>query len=128
MLATINYDNPQVVGFPPLSTQYAEIDEAWEPFLRSCACGGTFRKGASPRCPYCNEALSAMHAASHIEAQAHGAGKDWHWQANWNGVYCLAIDDPQNPGSARQVVDPMITPEVAKAKKRWSSLLFSFGR
>lgn len=128
MLATINYENPLVVGFPPLSIQYAEIDESWESLLRPCACGGQFRKGASPRCPFCSQALSATHAAGHIETQAQCAGKGWHWQNNWNGVYCMAIDNPQNPGTPLQMVDPVITLEVAKTKKRWSSLLFSFGR
>lgn len=128
MLAMINYDNPTVVGFPPLSTQYAEIDESWEPLLLPCACGGRFRKGAEPRCPTCNEPLSAKHAAAHIEAQAQGAGRDWRWQKTWSGVYCMAIDNPHNPGVPLQVVDPVITPEVAKTRKRWSSLLFSFGR
>ncbi len=127
MLATINYEHPTVVGFPPLSTQYAEIDESWESLLRPCACGGEFRKGASPRCPSCNEPLSAAHAAGHIEGQAKGAGKGWHWQRNWSGVYCMAIDDPQNPGTPLQMVDPVITPGAAKTKKRWS-LGFSFGR
>jgi hypothetical protein len=39
----------------------------------------------------------------------------------------MAIDDPQNPGAPLQMVDPVIAPEIAKAKKRWS-LGFSFGR
>jgi hypothetical protein len=129
MLATINYDNPLVAAFPPLSTQYAEIDESWESLLLPCACGGRFRKGASPRCPGCNEPLSAAHAAGQIEAQAQGAGKGWRWQNNWSGVYCMAIDNPQNPGNPLQMVDPVITPEATvKTKKSWSSLLFSFGR
>jgi hypothetical protein len=127
MLATINYKNPAVVGFLPLSTHNAEIDESWESLLRPCACGGKFRKGASPRCPSCNEPLSATHAVGHIEAQAQGAGKGWRWQQNWSGVYCMVIDNPQNPGAPLQMVDPVITPEVAKSKKRWS-LGFSFGR
>jgi hypothetical protein len=127
MLATINYDNPAVVGFPPLATQYAEIEESWEPLLGPCCCGGRFLKGGSPRCPFCNEPLSAQHATGHIQAQALGAGKGWHWQQNWSGVYCMAIDNPQNPGTPLQMVDPVIAPERAKTKKRWS-LLFSFGR
>lgn|GEM_PF-1560471 len=127
MLATINYDNPLVMGFPPLATQYAEIEESWESLLQPCACSGRFRKGASPRCPSCNEALSPTHAASHIEAQAQGAGKSWHWQGNWNGVYCMAIDDPHNPGAPLQMVDPVTKPDEVKTKGRWS-LLFSFGR
>jgi hypothetical protein len=39
----------------------------------------------------------------------------------------MAIDDPRDPGTLLQVVDPVIKPEVAKSKGRWS-LLLSFGR
>ena len=129
MLALLNYSNPQVAGFPLLSSQYQEIDESWEPFLKPCACGGQFRKGASPRCPSCNEKLSPTHAAEHIEAQAHGAGRGWHWQNNWSGVYCMAMDDPTNPGGLFQVSDPVINAATSKSKSksRWS-LLFSLGR
>ena len=35
----------------------------------------------------------------------------------------MAIDDPQNPGSPLQMMDPVITPEVVKTKKRWSLLI-----
>ena len=82
-----------------------------------------------PRCPFCKEKLSPSHAAEHIEAQAHGAGRGWQWQNNWAGVYCIAIDDPSNPGALLQLIDPILTPEIekAKSKSRWS-LLFSFGR
>ena len=129
VLALVNYANPHVAGFPPQSTQFAEIDESWEPFLKPCACGGRFRKGQSPRCPFCSEKLSPAHAAEHIEAQARGAGKAWHWQNNWTGVYSLAIDDPHNPGALLQVIDPVFASETrrAKSKSRWS-LLFSFGK
>ena len=128
-LALLNYLNPQVAGISTaLSIEYAEIDESWEQFLLPCPCGGRFRKGASPRCPFCNERLSAEYAAEHIEAQALGAGRGWRWQNNWSGVYCVAVDDPHNPGSLLQVIDPVMKPEVVnKAKSRWS-LLFSFGR
>lgn len=129
MLALISYTNPHVAGFPPLTNQYGEIEESWEPFLKPCVCGGRFSKGQSPRCPFCKERLSPSHAAEHIEAQALGAGKGWHWQNNWSGVYCMAIDDPYNPGAILQMIDPVIAPESqkAKARSRWS-LLFSFGR
>lgn len=128
-LGLVNYSNPQVAGFPPLKTQYGEMDESWEPFLKPCPCGGRFRRGQSPRCPFCHQKLSAEHAAAHIEAQAHGAGRSWQWQNDWRGVYCMAIDDPDNPGALLQIVDPVITPEIEnlKPKSRWS-LLFSLGR
>lgn len=127
MLATISYATPEAAGFPPLSVQYAEIDESWEPFLRPCVCGGSFRKGASPRCPFCREPLSATHAAAHIEAQAQGARKGWRWQDNWSGMHCLSIEDPTEPGTLLQAVDPVLRPETAKARSRWS-MLFSLGR
>ena len=130
LLALINYTNPHVAGFPPHKTQYAEIDESWEPFLKPCPCGGRFRKGQSPRCPFCKERLSSVHAAGHIEAQAHGAGKGWRWQNDWTGVYCIAIDDPHNPGVLLQLLDPVIATErreKTRSKSRWS-LLFSLGR
>ena len=127
MLALVNYSNPYVSRLPQLSDQYSEIDASWEQYLMPCACGGQFRKGASPRCPFCNEPLSAKHAGPHIEAQAHGAARGWQWQNNWTGVYCLAIEDPTNPGALLQIIDPIIKPEIIKPKKRWS-LLFSFGR
>ena len=129
MLALLNYNNPQVAGFPRLTTEYAEIDESWEPFLKPCPCGGRFQRGQSPRCPFCKEKLSPTHAAAHIEAQARGAGKSWHWQNHWSGVYCMAIDDPGNPGALLQFTDPVIVPETEtpKSKSRWS-LLFSLGR
>ena len=107
MLGTVNYFNPQVAGFPPLAAQYQEIDESWEPFLEPCGCGGRFPQGASPRCPFCHEAALASHAAPHIEAQAVGARKGWHWQKNWSGVYCMAIDDPQEPGTLSPDDDPV---------------------
>ena len=104
MLGILNYLNPHVAGFPPLTQQYAEIETSWEPFLEPCACGGHFRRG-----------------------EATGAGRGWQWQRNWSGVYCMAMDDPQAPGRPRQMINPVIKSEVAKTRSRWS-LLFSFGR
>ena len=127
MAGILNYSNPQVAGFPPLSIQHAEIDASWEPFLVPCVCGGHFRKGAAPRCLHCLEQLSPVHAAKHIAIQATGARKGWEWQNNWSGAYCMTMDDPNAPGNPRQMVDPVIKPEIAKPRKRWP-LLFSFGR
>lgn len=118
-LAVLNYKNPQVAGLPPAPVDCEEIDASWEPFLAPCPCGGQFRKGAIPRCPFCREKLSPTHAAEHIEAQALGAGRHWRWQNNWSGIYCVAIEDPGNPGALLQVEDPLGKPAVAKAKKRW---------
>jgi hypothetical protein len=127
MLAILNYSNTYVAEFPTLSVQFAEIDASWESFLQPCACGGRFRKGGSPRCPHCLQKLSATHAATHIEAQASGAGKGWQWQNNWSGVYCMAMDNAETPGYPRQMLDPVSKPETTKPRSRWS-LLFTLGR
>ena len=127
VLATISYTSPEFAALPPISNQYGEIETSWEPHLRPCPCGGSFRKGASPRCPYCHEQLSPTHAAVHIEEQARGAPRGWQWQNNWNGVYCISIEDPYNAGTLLQVEDPVLMPETEKTRSRWS-MLFSFGR
>ena len=119
LLAILNYSNPLVAALPHVSIENEEIDKSWEPFLLPCPCGGRFRKGASPRCQYCNEPLSPMHAAGHIEAQAFGSGRGWHWQNSWSGLHCMAIEDPRKPGSLLQIEDPIGLPEVVKPKKRW---------
>jgi hypothetical protein len=126
-VAILTYSNPRVAGFPPLSSEYGEIDESWEQFLQPCACGGSFRQGASPRCPFCKLKLSPEHAADHIEEQARGATRGWHWQNTWSGLYCMAIEDPKQPGTLLQVDDPVLKPQMVKARSRWSAL-FSFGR
>ena len=127
MLGILNYLNPHVAGFPPLISAVCRDRDIVGAVLEPCACGGHFRRGASPRCPSCLEPLSPLHAAPHIEAQATGAGRGWQWQRNWSGVYCMAMDDPQAPGRPRQMINPVIKSEVAKTRSRWS-LLFSFGR
>ena len=126
MLALLNYSNEYVAALPAPTDKFGEIERSWEEFLQHCPCGGSFRKGSSPRCPACNEKLSATHAAEHIEAQALGA-RGWKWQNNWSGLYCIAMNDPLNPGAVLQVVDPIAIPERAKVKRRWP-VLFSFGR
>ena len=118
-LAVFNYSNPLVAALPASPVECEEMDESWEPFLRSCLCGGQFRKGATPRCPSCNQRLSPTHAAEHIEAQALGAGRSWHWQNNWSGLHCMAMEDPRNPGSMLLIEDPVGAPEAVKGKKRW---------
>ncbi len=127
MLGTLSYSNPEVAGFPPASVMYQEIDEAWESLLRPCECGGHFRQGAAPRCPFCHDVLSPTYAAGHMEKQAVGAVRGWQWQKNWSGVYCMAIEDPHDPGTLLQMVDPVVKAKAEKPKSRWS-LIFSFGR
>lgn len=124
MLAVLNYSNPIVAELPEAAIENEEIDRSWESFLKPCPCGGRFRKGAFPRCPTCNERLSATHAAEHIEAQAIGAGRNWRWQNNWSGLHCMAIENPQNPGSLLMVENPVgAEPEpTIKAKSSWFML------
>jgi hypothetical protein len=118
LLAIFNCSSPVMAGLPKSTVENEEIDQSWEAFLLPCPCGGRFRKGASPRCPTCNEPLSAEHAAGHIQAQAFGSGRGWMWQNNWSGAHCMAMEDPANPGSMLQIEDPVGTPK-AKARKRW---------
>lgn len=126
MLALFNYSNEYVAALPPPADKFGEIERSWENYLQRCPCGGSFRKGAWPRCPTCNEKLSATHAAEHIEAQALGA-RGWKWQNNWSGLYCIAMNDPLNPGAVLQISDPIAKPERTKVKRRWP-VLFSFGK
>jgi hypothetical protein len=129
-LAAFAYTNRELLSLPPLSAKHEEIDAAWEPFLRPCACGGHFRKGASPRCVYCNSALSADYAAGHIERNSVGAARGWRWQRNWNDLYCLVIEDPNNPGTLRQIADPIIrlsSPKEMPVKRSWAQI-FSLSR
>lgn len=72
---------------------HQNISPEIEALLEPCKCGGTFKTGASPRCPYCKELLSPTQAASYIEAQAEGAKKGWRWQRSWSGLYCIIIED-----------------------------------
>ena len=63
-----------------------------EPFLKPCPCGGSFRAGASPRCPKCKQTLSAELAATYIEANAAGTSKGWRWDRRWDGIYSMIIE------------------------------------
>jgi len=128
-LATFSYSNSQLVKLPPPSSPHQVIDPSWEPFLDECACGGHFLSSASPRCVYCKSALSADHAAAHIERNAIGAGRGWHWQRNWTDLYCIALEDPRDPGNLRQVEDPFLEQRRRSGKPHkgfWSRIL-SFG-
>ena len=83
--------------------RHRSITAGGDQFLRSCACGGRFSPGASPRCPHCKQALSATEAAQWIEANAAGSTWGWRWQRSWDGLYAIIIDDrvahnPWRPG------------------------------
>jgi hypothetical protein len=129
-LATFNYSDGFLVKLPPHSETHQVIDAGWEPFLAPCACGGHFRADASPRCVHCHAALSAEHAAAHIERNAIGAGRGWRWQGNWSDTYCVALEDPRDPGTLRQVEDPFLErrSRAGKPQKGIWSQIFSFGQ
>jgi len=73
---------------PPQQEIFVELEQYLEP----CACGGVFRKGASPRCPNCKKPLSAMVATRYIETNAAGSKKGWRWQGNWHQTHCIVIE------------------------------------
>lgn len=119
-LATIGSTNSKLLTMPKTDKSNQAIIPEWEPYLRACVCGGTFRRGASPRCIYCDQVLSAVFAAAHIEKNTIGAPRGWHWQRNWADTYCLAIEDPKNPGKLRQIVDPFLEADGEKTgSKKW---------
>lgn len=68
-----------------------EMCSEMEPYVNACECGGCFRRGSVPRCPFCANPLSPELATSYIEANAPGTKKGWRWQRNWSGVYCIII-------------------------------------
>lgn len=73
--------------------EYGVIPQQVELLLNDCECGGTFRKGTSPRCPHCNSELSAIAAAKYIEANAPATGDGWRWQQSWEGLYAIIVQD-----------------------------------
>ena len=124
-LATIDYSCSMMTTLPPISVPHQVIDAAWEPYLRPCQCGGHFRRGAFPRCVHCNQPLSAEHAAIHVERNSVGAPRGWRWQRNWTDEYCIALEDPNQPGSLCQEHDPFFAPperekEEKPHRSRWS--------
>lgn len=119
-LATIGLNNSMLLKMPKTDATNQAIPVEWEPFLRACICGGSFRRVSAPRCIYCDQPLSAEIAASHIEKNTVGAPRGWHWQRNWTDTYCLAIEDPKNPGKLRQVLDPFLQAEgEEQPRKKW---------
>ena len=76
-------------GFPRHRSITAEAEE----FIKQCQCGGSFRAGAWPRCPWCNKRLSPECARTYIERSVSGAPKSWRWQNNWEELYCIIIED-----------------------------------
>jgi hypothetical protein len=69
------------------------INPEAEALLAPCACGGTFRAGASPRCPHCLAPLDATAATAYIERDAPGTEKGWRWQRSWQGTYSIVVEE-----------------------------------
>ncbi|MGB6974981.1 MAG: hypothetical protein WBD67_09900 [Terracidiphilus sp.] len=109
-LATIRYDSLSFADLPPAAELHRQIDKLWEPLLRRCNCGGRFCVGASPRCIHCNSQLSPQFAASYIQSSLPQRRRGWKWSDSWTDEYCLAIEDPRDPGHMRQMDDPVIGP------------------
>ncbi len=130
MLAVCSYARFFPATQPPTSAHFQVIDPDWEHLLAPCACGGTFRSNAAPRCVFCHHELSADYATGHIEQNARISSKKWRWQRNWTDVYCIALEDPARPGSLRQISNPFARPWETQKKKpfiRWPQIL-SFSR
>lgn len=104
-----------VDGLPPDRA----ITSGGEKFLAPCECGGAFLPGASPRCPHCDQKLSAEAMAEWLEPgseeretlvadalqraeklpkvlrdQVRGSmDKAFRWQRDWEGLYALIVDE-----------------------------------
>jgi len=72
--------------------RHRSITKEGEERLLPCDCGGTFRAGASPRCPHCRQPLSAKAARKWIEENAPGTAGGWQWQCDWIGLYAIVIE------------------------------------
>ncbi|HZB89381.1 MAG TPA: hypothetical protein VE291_12025 [Terracidiphilus sp.] len=114
-LATLSYASSFILNMPPAVAPHHVIDAAWESFIRPCDCGGAFRHDASPRCLACARPLSARHAAGHIEHNFAGGVRNWRWQRNWAGGYCINLEDPAKPGVMRHLTDPFLAPNARSA-------------
>lgn len=68
------------------------VPEEAEEELAPCACGGRFKRNASPRCPKCIMPLSDEKSAGWIEANAPGTAKGWKWQKTWTGLYAFCVE------------------------------------
>jgi hypothetical protein len=55
--------------------------------------GGRFRALSVPRCPHCNHPLDPVKATEYIEKNAEGTKVGWRWDRDWNGIYCIVIEE-----------------------------------
>jgi len=93
MTAEFSIYSQRMPKLPPHYDPFREICVELEPYIQPCLCGGTFKKGASPRCPQCKRPLSPEAAASYIERNAPGARSGWVWQRNWHDLYFIVIEN-----------------------------------
>jgi len=90
MTAILSLYHKEFSQSPKTSSDFGEVSATMVQRLKPCECGGFFRRGASPRCPNCDEALSAELASIYIERNAQGTAKGWRWQKNW--LYCIIVE------------------------------------
>ena len=93
MTAELSVYSSRMPKLPQDCDPFREICVELERHIQSCQCGGTFKKGASPRCPHCKQPLSAEAAAAYIEENAVGTKKGWVWQRNWHDTYGIVIEN-----------------------------------
>jgi phage FluMu protein Com len=110
-LATVSEDSEALARLPILTPPRRVIDSKWETLLCRCNCGGHFRARSAPRCIHCNSVLSPEAAATFIERNSTERMRGWRWSGSWSEEYCIALEDPQSPGTLRQMVDPVPVPE-----------------
>lgn len=107
-LATVQPGTVAGAGAPPADKTTYEIPALWEPLLKCCPCGGHFRAGCAPRCIHCNSVLSPQSAATYIQRNFADNRRGWKWPGTWSAEFCMAIEDPRNPGHLRQLDDPVL--------------------
>jgi hypothetical protein len=93
MTAELSVYSKEMPQLPSDCDPFREICVELEPHIQSCMCGGTFKKGASPRCPHCKQRLSAEAATIYIERNAPGTKGGWAWQKHWHDLYCIVIEN-----------------------------------
>jgi len=84
--AILSFSDPRMPSLPACQAR-EQICSALEPYLLLCYCGGRFKRDSSPRCPLCNETLSADRASTYIQPNAFGTRGGWIWQKNWRALY-----------------------------------------
>ena len=86
-----------------------------EPLLQPCSCGGSFKFGASPRCPTCHAELSAVKASIYFEKNAPGTIKGWRWQKNWTDCYSVIIEGQVVNDNWIKWKTPALAPRFSKS-------------